>query len=361
MRRRQTHYEDFTTSIDFGGPIPQIIKAAQEGSCDDVERLIEQGCDIEECHTRSHRNALLVAAHWGNADIVELLIQRRAKLNVIDTGGWPAFYLSASRGHRDHAASKRGDSEIAQLLISHNADLEANDRNMMTALHHACERGHSETISILLDNRAATEAPVETSRYGSPARPTQAEPKPIIVLFLSSNKIPESSFAEIAQLPRTLGFASSVSDENEGKGAAASQAVFEISSLRSDITPIPSSRDASSILDAKPNPLCRYQLNSKHRILKPNTHNKDPNRQSQDTHHPSTFAIEAGSSMIHELTTTLDEGLGRNYPTRPEAESTHIARPGNNNRQPTITTPRNETARAHAAARARSYGRHLTR
>lgn len=78
IRRKQKFDADFNTSIDFtassGEFIPQIIKAAQEGSRDEVERLIDQGCDIEARHSGSNRNAFLVAAHCGNDDIVDLLI-----------------------------------------------------------------------------------------------------------------------------------------------------------------------------------------------------------------------------------------------------------------------------------------------
>ncbi|KAJ5966080.1 hypothetical protein N7481_012794 [Penicillium waksmanii] len=210
LRRRQRLEGDLRTSIDLTAKhevsVPQIIKAAQAGSRDEVERLIEQGCDIEARHSRSSRNALLVAAHCGYDDVVDLLIQNHAKLNIVDRGGWTALHLSASRGHRAvlevlleegrdlletpsfhgqtalrvaadfgqleaaytllahhaqvnsraenqmtalHAAAKRGDSEIIQMLISHGADLEAKDGNMMTALHHACEEDNRAAIEVL--------------------------------------------------------------------------------------------------------------------------------------------------------------------------------------------------------------------
>lgn len=218
-RRRQKLEGDSNSSIDLTSNdtanIPLIIKAAQVGSGNEVERLIERGSDIEARHQRSGRNALLVAAHCGREDVVDLLINHNARLAVIDKSGDTALHLAASRGHYGvlqlllpecdlietpnskgrtplrvaadcgqpealkilldyhaqvngraenqmtalHAAARRGDGEIMQLLISHGADLEAKDALMMTALHYACGSGHLEVIKLLLDHRASIEAP----------------------------------------------------------------------------------------------------------------------------------------------------------------------------------------------------------
>lgn len=217
-RRRQRLDADYSTSIDLTSEdavfVPEIIKTAQTGSRDDVERLILRGSALEIRDAKWGRTALLVAAHCGRDDIVDLLIQNNARVTVTDGPGWTALHLAASRGHCSvlellviendlmeaetprgetalriavdygqpeavqvllkynaqvnaraakqitvlHAAAKRGDSEIVQLLASHDADLEAKDVNMMTALHYACEAGHLEVIEILLSHRANIEA-----------------------------------------------------------------------------------------------------------------------------------------------------------------------------------------------------------
>lgn len=194
--------------------MPDIVKAAQTGSRDDVERLIIRRSALDVRDAKWGRTALLVAAHCGRDDIVDLLIQNNARVTVTDGPGWTALHLAASRGHcavlklllaesdlleaqtprgetalriavdygqpdavQDlltyhaevnaraakqmtalHAAAKRGDSEIVQLLASGRADLEAKDVNLMTALHYACEAGHLEVIEILLNHRANIEA-----------------------------------------------------------------------------------------------------------------------------------------------------------------------------------------------------------
>ncbi|CAI7608891.1 unnamed protein product [Penicillium viridicatum] len=205
-------------SIDLTGAdaasIPQIVKAAQAGSQGEVARLIEYGINIEERHKASGRNALLVAAHCGKDDVVELLIRHHARLDVTDGSGWTALHLAASRGHCGviillmeesniaevpnyqgrtalriavdrsqhealqmllmhnakvntraekqmtslHTAAKQGDAEIVYMLVSNGADIEAKDATMMSALHYACEAGHVETIAVLLAHKANIEA-----------------------------------------------------------------------------------------------------------------------------------------------------------------------------------------------------------
>lgn len=218
--RRRTHDKDINTSIDLGTPdgasTPLIVKTAQASSWSDVEKLIERGCDLESRHFQTRRTALLVAAHCGNEAVVDLLIRKNARLDVVDKSGSTALHLAASRGHcrvlellllsmgtnieaRDskgrtalwtaaergeaeatellllsnvkvntradaqmtalHIAAKQGDDAIVELLVSGGADLEARDAAMMTALHYACEEGHVRVIETLLDNKVNIDIP----------------------------------------------------------------------------------------------------------------------------------------------------------------------------------------------------------
>lgn len=210
---------DLTPSIDLttmdAAFVPSIVKAAQAGLEGEVEHLIEQGSDIDQCDIQTGRNALLVAAHCGHKAVVELLIRNKAQIAVIDEWGSTALHLAASRGHcavielllvrtdlveaktpdgktalrvatdhgqiraidlllkknakvnaRDqkmmtilHAAAEKGDAEISHLLITNGADVEAKDGSMKTALHYACEKGNFDVIQLLLDHRADIESP----------------------------------------------------------------------------------------------------------------------------------------------------------------------------------------------------------
>lgn len=210
---RRNRCRDFNISIDLktteGASAPLIVKVAQTGSRVDVERLIQSNHDIEARHIHSRRNALLVAAHCGNEEVMDLLIQNNARLEVADGAGCTALHLAASRGHIGvlgllllenvdiearnfsgrtalwlaaeqgqldaarilvathakvnsrannqmtalHVAARQGYAEVVELLISQGADSEAKDALMMTALHYACEEGHPGVIELLFNNK----------------------------------------------------------------------------------------------------------------------------------------------------------------------------------------------------------------
>ena len=221
---RRSRGRNFNISIDLktadGASAPLIVKAAQAGARIEVERLIQSNHDIEARHIGSRRNALLVAAHCGNEEVVDLLIQNNTRLDVADGSGSTALHLAASRGHVEvlglllaenvdfearnthgrtalwvaadqgqldatqmllamrakvnsradnqmtalHAAAKRGNKEIIELLNSQGADLEAKDAALMTALHYACEEGHLDVIEVLLNSKMNINAPGSDKR-----------------------------------------------------------------------------------------------------------------------------------------------------------------------------------------------------
>jgi len=53
-----------------------------------------------------------------------------------------------------HVAAMMGHSEIVQLLCDHGANVNLQDGHMRTALHWASLRGHTNTVKILMDNNA---------------------------------------------------------------------------------------------------------------------------------------------------------------------------------------------------------------
>lgn len=218
-RRGRRGFEDNAyQSIDFSLPdslsVPAIVRAAQAGSVVEVEQLLDRGTDIDARHESTGKNALAVAAHCGNAEVVNLLLQYGAKGGQRDASGSTPLNLAASRGHvvvlglllrdgaaveeRDaeqrtalwlacrnghleaarllldhkakvnaraqdqltalHIAAKGGDAAMINLLLAHGAHVDAKDGQFMGALHHACRGGHESAINVLLSKRADIEA-----------------------------------------------------------------------------------------------------------------------------------------------------------------------------------------------------------
>jgi ankyrin repeat protein len=215
MRGQETNLNQ---SIDFGTvsglDAPALVRAAQAGSRIEVERMIDQGYNIEAAHGPTGRTALAVAAHCGNAEVVKTLIQLNAEVNPRDHTLATPLHLAASRGHIGvlelllnegvqleetddkkstalwtavergrleavelllqkgakvntraesqltplHIAAYRGDVEMVELLLSHAAQIEARDSQFMAALHYACEKGHQAVVDALLNKGASIEA-----------------------------------------------------------------------------------------------------------------------------------------------------------------------------------------------------------
>lgn len=218
QRGRRGFETSFYQSIDFSLPesldVPPLVRAAQAGSNVEVEQLLDRGTDIEGQHKSSGRNALAVAAHCGNDNVVKLLLQHGVRNDMRDASRSTALHLAAGRGHvgamqlllhdgasvedRDaeertplwlassngyleavelllahrakvntradsqltslHVAAKRGDAAMADLLLRHGAHVDAKDRQLMTALHYSCEGGHDTVVGVLLGKRADIEA-----------------------------------------------------------------------------------------------------------------------------------------------------------------------------------------------------------
>lgn len=223
-RGRRGFGNSFHMSIDFsstdGLATPAIVRAAQAGSVIEVETLLDQRADIKARHVNSGRNALAVASHCGNEDVVRLLLQYGANVNERDASLMTPLHLAASRGHyavvesllqdgavvdgkgpndetplriasdnghietvelllgkrakvnaRDrqqltalHMAAKRGDEAMVDLLVSNSAHVEAKDGSFMAAIHYASEEGHDGVVGLLLTKKADIEAPGRASK-----------------------------------------------------------------------------------------------------------------------------------------------------------------------------------------------------
>ena len=222
-RGRRGFESSYHTSIDFGSEdglaAPPVVRAAQAGSIVEVEKLLDQGADINARHVQSGRSALSVASHCGNVEVVQLLLRYGALVNELDASLFSALHLASLRGHVDvvelllqehanidikgpndwtalriaseegqfevaeallrghakvnardrnqmtplHVAAKHGDVSLTSLLANKGAYIEAKDSSFMGAIHYACEGGHHDVVSVLLSHKADVEARGKTS------------------------------------------------------------------------------------------------------------------------------------------------------------------------------------------------------
>lgn len=211
-RGHQRSASDTKRSVDLTKEnLPGLVVAAQDGNCQEVERLLGIEERIEQVTSVTKRSALAVAAHCGHEKVVALLLSRGAQTETKDLYGMTPLHLASARGHlkavetligwaasldaesangktplsaavedqwhdvvkyllqkgasinaRDHAkltplhvASMAGDAEMVNLLLSRRGvDLEARDGESMAPLHYAVDGGHLRVADALLSKGA---------------------------------------------------------------------------------------------------------------------------------------------------------------------------------------------------------------
>ncbi len=114
--------------------------AAWGGRVEIVRMLIDAGANVN-VQDEWGNTPLHEATSLGRVEIAQMLIDARANVNVQDNdGGTPL-----------HRAAEFGKTEIAQMLIDAKADLNVQAKNGRTALHGAAELERVEIVRMLID------------------------------------------------------------------------------------------------------------------------------------------------------------------------------------------------------------------
>ena len=104
--------------------------------------IAEKGVDATVGWGR--KTLLMHASERRQTELVKLLIENNADLNIQDNYGETALIYNA----------KRGQTEIVKLLIDNNADLNIKANYGETALMRAARMGRTETVKLLIENKA---------------------------------------------------------------------------------------------------------------------------------------------------------------------------------------------------------------
>ena len=152
----------------------ELIHASGYGKLDQVEKLLNQGADVNAGDIYDG-SALLTAASQGRYEIAELLINHGADVNAQNARYGTALQAAASRNHYKiaklllnagadvnacggfygnalQAAASRNHYEIAELLLNHDADVNSRDKDCCNALHTAIGAQNYEMIKLLLNH-----------------------------------------------------------------------------------------------------------------------------------------------------------------------------------------------------------------
>ena len=105
----------------------------------EVAKCLAQNIDVDAI-SKDGYTALLSALSLGHENVIGLLLQNGANINIANDKNQTALHFSA-RG---------GNTKTIELLLQNKADTNLKDDNGNTALHHAVEYGHADAVKLLL-------------------------------------------------------------------------------------------------------------------------------------------------------------------------------------------------------------------
>ena len=124
---------------------PPLYYASQAGLFEQVKMLMEGSVDVD-AQGGGLGNALQVASYLGHKDIVQVLLDNRADINVRSDG---------SLHNPLQLASIQGFENIVKMLLDNGADVNVRgDKSVSSPLQLASENGFESIVKMLLDNGA---------------------------------------------------------------------------------------------------------------------------------------------------------------------------------------------------------------
>ena len=117
--------------------------STSEGYLDLLELSLEHGADVKSLDS-FNGTGLIRAADRGHVEIVRRLLETDIAVDHVNNLNWTALLeaIILGDGGPRHA-------EVVRLLVDAGADVNLADGNGVTPLAHARERGHEEMVAIL--------------------------------------------------------------------------------------------------------------------------------------------------------------------------------------------------------------------
>lgn len=137
-----TVFQLWACSPDLG---EDFTKAAKAGDLERVASMLAKGVDIEYRDQKRDASALMWAAHEGHVDVLQLLLDKGAKVNTRQQLGRSALWYAA----------QQGQLEAAKLLAEHGADLNVTSNEGVTAVMAAKQKGFTEIAEYLVKQGAS--------------------------------------------------------------------------------------------------------------------------------------------------------------------------------------------------------------
>ena len=139
-------YIDVTTATEDHST--GFLLAARYGNLEIVKILLEKKADVNATDSNEGMTPLMRACLSGHIDIIEFLLNHNVNINIKDNDGWTALMLATVEGY----------NTITQILIDKGADVNAQDLKGETALMLACAMGYEKIVQTLINSHAEVNA-----------------------------------------------------------------------------------------------------------------------------------------------------------------------------------------------------------
>ncbi len=128
-----------------------LFEATALGRAERVAEVLDADPGQVESVAPDGFRALHIAAFFGHTELVEKLLKRGARADVVAANGSDLRPL--------HSAAACGDVASARLLLEHGAPADAQQAGGWTALHSAAKHGNLELAKLLLEHGSDPEKP----------------------------------------------------------------------------------------------------------------------------------------------------------------------------------------------------------
>ena len=169
--------------------ITTLSIAVSDGLLEITELCLEYGASIDELKGENGDSLLTIAADRAQLEMVELLVQRNAEINKASKDGSTPLLRACECGAADivrilvdhgakvdvlseelqvtpvHFAARHCGLNTVSFLRSHGGDLHARSKNGWTPLHYASQTGNLDTVKYLIDNGSDIYAKTISGRH----------------------------------------------------------------------------------------------------------------------------------------------------------------------------------------------------
>jgi len=130
-----------------------IHESCAIGLVQQIEAMLKQKPEVIDEISSHGFTPLGIATHFGQTDVVRILLAKGADPNICSQNGYHVYPL--------HTALTGGYDEISKMLIEAGANVNVAQHLRITPLHIAAQQGNIDIIIILLENGADVRATTE--------------------------------------------------------------------------------------------------------------------------------------------------------------------------------------------------------